>query len=107
MEGEGRGLFGQLRTFMNVGLCVFLSIQYAIVVKLALEQAEQTHALKILWLPVVYLCPLAAALGFRAHIKRFVRESVLSARVASTCRDWITVLLLLMYAGLLDFRHLH
>lgn len=88
---------------MNVGLCVFLAIQYGIGVRIAIQQAEQTHALKFLWLPVAYLCPLAAALGFRAHISRFVRESVVSARAATTCRDWITVLLLLIVRKSLGF----
>ena len=104
--GTTHGLFGRFRIYMNAGIGIFLSIEFAIVVKLTILHAVQTHRFENLRLPVEYLCPLAIAFGFIAQINRIEHKNMLDADAANSFRDWIAVLVLFMYASLLDFGHL-
>jgi hypothetical protein len=105
--GDDHGLFGRFRTLFNVGLCMFLSVQFAIVVMLAIRRMGHESAFETLRFPVEYLCPLVVALGFRARINRFEKTNVLQADTANSIRDWILALIVFMYASLMDIGRLH
>jgi hypothetical protein len=100
--GHEWGLFGRFRTLFNVGLCMFLFVQFAIVVVMAIRRMGHESALETLRLPVEFLCPLVIALGFWSRISRFEKTNVLRADIANSIRDWIVALVAFMYAGLLD-----
>lgn len=100
--GHEWGLFGRFRTLFKVGLCMFLVVQFAIVVVMAIRRIGHENAFEILRFPVEYLCPLVVALGFWARINRFENTNVLRADIANSIRDWIVALVAFMYAGLLD-----
>jgi hypothetical protein len=81
---------------------MFLTVQFAIVVIMAIRRMGHDSALETLRFPVEFLCPLAVALGFWARINRFEKTNVLQADIANSIRDWIVALVAFMYAGLLD-----
>lgn len=107
MQSEERGLMitARLRTPLNFMLYLFIAAQY-VVLFLVMRQARQQHLLSIgaLFLPILYLCPLAVGLGFKQHIKLLLRKGFLSARAAYICTDWITCMLCIVYGILLEFR---
>jgi hypothetical protein len=105
--GHEWGLFGRFRTLFQVGVCMFLSVQFAIVIMLTIRRMGHESAFEVLRFPVEYLCPLLVALGFRARINRLEKENVLQADTANSIRDWIVALIVFMYASLMDIGRLH
>lgn len=109
MTNEDRGLVGVgLSRFTTAIVYLFICLQY-VVLFLAMQQTSQKHSLSFenLLLPVLYVCPLGIALGFKRHIRNLLRADLLSIRVANICNDWMTLVLAVVYGILLDFRTLH
>ena len=96
------GLFGRLRPLFYIALCLFLTIQFSIVVKLAIRQIGPMGAFEALRFPVEYLCPLLVGIGFRAYINLLEQGNVVQTGTANSIRDWIVALVALMYGSLLD-----
>lgn len=109
MTDEGRGIVGpRLRLFGNVLLYLFVGMQFIVILSI-MRQMRQTSPLSFgtLILPAVYLCPLVFGNIFKGQIGALQRKDLVSVRVANICKDWITIMLMIVYGILLDFRDLH
>jgi len=106
MQNEGRGFIGsRFRKLLNGVLYSFVLIQF-VVLLLSLSETSRLHRLQFqaYMLPVFYFCPLVFDLVFRRYIRKALKQNLFSVRVANSCNDLLSILMMNVYCILLEFR---
>lgn len=106
MATEGRGIVGpNLRLMFNLLLYLLVGAQFIVLLR-QVQRWNPMHlfSFDFFTLPLMFFSPFGIGLGFLGTIRRAERDHLLSEKMANLCRDWMTVLLTVVYAIMFQFR---